>query len=138
MKSATVMGICKISAESENCKRNTHKLVESNYICGIRFHSQNPEQLPLFSCRGLRDKTNVHTKFTLQAFDRGIDGNFANEIPLLFVTRLKTCLWNPGTYRHKILRLSSAQSGLVIKVDLNQSKRILSLRTIIGKSLENV
>ena len=30
------------------------------------------------------------------------------------LTCLKTCLWNPGTYRHKIVRLSSAQFGLVI------------------------
>ena len=30
------------------------------------------------------------------------------------LTCLKTCLWNPGTYRHKIVRLSSAQFGLVM------------------------
>ena len=29
-------------------------------------------------------------------------------------TNLKTCLWNPGTYRHKIVRLSIAQFGLVM------------------------
>ena len=31
-------------------------------------------------------------------------------------TCLKTCLWNPGTYRHKIVLLSSAQFGLVTKL----------------------
>ena len=30
------------------------------------------------------------------------------------LTCLKTCIWNPGTYRHKIVRLSSAQFGLVM------------------------
>ena len=27
---------------------------------------------------------------------------------------LRTCLWSPGTYRHKIVRLSSAQIGLEV------------------------
>ena len=35
------------------------------------------------------------------------------------LTCLKTCLWNPGTQRHKIVRLSSAQFGLVMKTVLN-------------------
>ena len=30
------------------------------------------------------------------------------------LTCLKTCLWNPGTYKHKIVLLSSAQLGLVM------------------------
>ena len=30
------------------------------------------------------------------------------------LTCLKTCLWNPGTYRHKVVLLSSAQNGLVM------------------------
>ena len=30
-------------------------------------------------------------------------------------TCLKTCLWSPGTYRHKIVLLSSAQFGLVMR-----------------------
>ena len=29
---------------------------------------------------------------------------------------LKSCLWKPGTYRHKILRLSIAQFNLVLQL----------------------
>ena len=32
------------------------------------------------------------------------------------LTCLKACLWNPGTYRHKIVLLSSAQFGLVMLI----------------------
>ena len=32
-----------------------------------------------------------------------------------FLTCLKTCIWNPGAYRYKIVRLSSAQFVLVMK-----------------------
>ena len=30
------------------------------------------------------------------------------------LTCLKTRVWNPGTYRHNVVRLSSAQTGLVM------------------------
>ena len=33
---------------------------------------------------------------------------------------LKTCLWSQETYRHKIVRLSSAQLGLVILTKCNE------------------
>ena len=38
---------------------------------------------------------------------------------------LKTCLWNAETYRHKNLRLSSAQFGLVMKNFKNYATTIL-------------
>ena len=39
---------------------------------------------------------------------------FVSGIHLHFKTSLKISFWNPGTYRHKIVRLSSAQFGLVM------------------------
>ena len=45
-------------------------------------------------------------------------GNFVSGMHLRFVTSLNTCLWNPATYKHKTVRLSSAQLGLVMKVFL--------------------
>ena len=44
--------------------------------------------------------------FSLFSFDR------SDKI----ITCLMTSLWNPGTYRHKIVRLSSAQFGLVMLI----------------------
>ena len=41
-----------------------------------------------------------------------------------YLTCLKTCLWNPGTYRLKIVRLSSAHFGLVMTVLKNFSKTV--------------
>ena len=35
------------------------------------------------------------------------------------LTCLKTCVWNPGAYRHKFVRLSSAHFGLVISIVIN-------------------
>ena len=37
-------------------------------------------------------------------------------VHLLFETFLTIFLWNPGSYRHQIVRLSSAQFGLVMGV----------------------
>ena len=50
----------------------------------------------------------------LQLFLRGIHWNFVSGNHLHFGICLKTCLWNPGRYRHKIVRLASAQFGLVM------------------------
>ena len=61
-----------------------------------------------------KDKIIVPTKFTLQVFVRGIHRNVVSRIHLHFGTCLKISLWNPGTYRHKIVLLSSAQFGLVM------------------------
>ena len=54
------------------------------------------------------------TNLTLQLFVRGIHGNFLSGIHLHFGTCLKVSFWYPGTYKHKIVRLSSAQFGLVM------------------------
>ena len=82
-------------------------------FCGIHLQLRNPEQLALFACCGKRKKTNVPTKFTSQVYVCGIHWKFVCGIHLHFGTYFKTCLWNPGTYRHKIVLLSSAQFGLV-------------------------
>ena len=42
---------------------------------------------------------------------RSLCSSFVLYFPLIVPTKvshLNTCLWNPGTYRHKIARLSSA------------------------------
>ena len=46
------------------------------------------------------------------------------EIHLHFGTCLKTCLWNPGTHRHKIVLLSSAYFGLVTNCVVGNPQRI--------------
>ena len=45
------------------------------------------------------------------------------------LTCLGTCLWNPGTYRHKFVRLSRAQFGLVMRLysKLADEKPLFSL-----------
>ena len=69
------------------------QFAESAYICGFRIQilriplifvdstyilrnpliqSRNPEQLAIFACCGIRNKTNVPTKFTLQVYVCGI------------------------------------------------------------------
>ena len=35
----------------------------------------------------------------------------------------ETCLWNPGTYRHKIVLLSSARFGLILQKRLEKSNK---------------
>ena len=54
------------------------------------------------------------TKFTLQIYARGFHINLVSGIHLHFGKCLNTCLWNLGTHRHKIARLSSAQFCLVM------------------------
>ena len=82
-------------------------------FCGIHQQLRNPEQLAMLACCGIRNKTNVPTKITLQVYVCGIHWNFVCGVHLQFGTYCKTCLWNPETYRHKIVLLSSAQFGLV-------------------------
>ena len=81
-------------------------------FCGIHLRLRNPKQLAIFACCGIRDTTNVPKKFTLHSYVCGIHGSFV--IHLHFGTCLKISFWNPGTYRHKIVRLSSTQFGLVM------------------------
>ena len=93
---------------------NPQTFAESANICGIRnnyIYSIISEYAAIFSRS--RNKTNVVTKFTLQVFC-GIHGKFVSGIHIHFGTSLKTCLWNPGIYRHKNVRLSSASFGLVM------------------------
>ena len=83
-------------------------------FCGIHLQLRNPEQLDIFACCRVRDSTNVSTKFTLQVFVRGIHGNFVSGFHLHFGICVKVCLWNLRRYKHKIVRLSSAQFSLVM------------------------
>ena len=83
-------------------------------IWGIYLQLRNPEQLAIFACCGIRNKTNLTTKLTLKVYVCGIQRNFVRVIHLHFETCFKTFLWNPGTYIHKIVLLSSAQFGLVM------------------------
>ena len=41
-------------------------------FCRIHLHLRNPEQLAIFACFGIRNKTNLPTKFTLQVYVCGI------------------------------------------------------------------
>ena len=82
-------------------------------FCGIHLQLRNREQLAILACCGIRDTTNVPTKFSLPS---NVRGNFVGGIHLHFGTCLKISFWNPGTYRHKIVRLSSAQFVLVMKI----------------------
>ena len=66
-----------------------------------------------YSC-GIRNKTNVLTKFKSQVFVRGILGNVVNGTQLHFGRYLKTCRWNPGLDRQKIARLSSAHISQIM------------------------
>ena len=101
-------------------------------FCGIYQELRNLRQLAIFASCATRGTANVPTNFTLQVFVRGIDGSLVSGIHLLFGTSSKVCLCNPGTYRHEIVRLFSAQFGLVMiycfcsNFLLNQKKKILA------------
>ena len=82
--------------------------------CGIHLQLWNPKQLAIFACCGICDTKNVPTLFTLLSYVRGIHGSVVSGIHLHFGTCLKIKFWDPGTYRHKIVGLSYAQSGLVM------------------------
>ena len=79
---------------------------ESTYSCGIR----NPQQN---KCADKIYFTGICMRNPLKCFCG---------IHLRFGTYFKTCLWNPGIYRHKIVLLSSAQFGLVMTVLINTLK----------------
>ena len=102
------------------CRFHLHLRIPLTF-CGIHLQLQNSKQLATFACCGIRGTTNVPTKFTLQVIVRGIHGSFVsgltfwNMIHWHFGTCLKVCLWNRGTRRHKIIRLSSAKFGLVME-----------------------
>ena len=110
----TICGIYLQFAESAYiCGFHLHLLIPLTF-CGIQLQLRTPEQLAILACCGFRNKTNVPTKFTLQVYVCGIHLNFVCGIHLHFGTYFKTCLWNPGTYRYKIVLLSSEQFGLVM------------------------
>ena len=99
------------------------------HFCGIHLQVRKSEQLAIFACCGIRGTTNVPTKFTLQVFVRRIQGSFLSGIRLHFGTCLQVCPWNPGTNRHKIVRLSSAQFGLVMG-SLHYFRRVQEIKLV--------
>ena len=66
-------------------------------FCGIHLQLQNPKQLAIFACCGIRGTKNVPASFTLHSYVRGIHGTFVNGIHLHFGTCLKISFWNSGT-----------------------------------------
>ena len=84
-------------------------IADSTYFFRIHLQLRNPEQLGIFACCGMCDSTKLPTKFTLQVFVRGTHGSFINGNHLHFGTCIKVCLWNPGAFRCKTVRLSSVQ-----------------------------
>ena len=95
------------------CKIRFHLRIPLIF-CGIHLQLRNAELLAIFACCGIRNKINEPTKFTLQVYVRRIHINLVSGIHLLFETCLNTCVWNPGTYRHKIVRLSSVMLNFLI------------------------
>ena len=79
-------------------------------FCGIHSQLRNLEPLAIFAYCGIQ-KRNADKIY---------------EIHLHFGTGLKICLWNPGTYRHKSVRLSSAQFSLVISLIANLNFLVLN------------
>ena len=69
------------------------QFVDSFQICRFHLQLRNSEQLATFACCGIRDTTNVSTKFMFQFFVRGVHGHFLNEIHLYFETCLKISCW---------------------------------------------
>ena len=83
-------------------------------FCGIHLQLRNSELLAILASCRIRDTRNMPTKFTLQEFEWGIQGSFESGIHRHFGTCLRVCLWNPGTYRRRTVRLSSSPFGLVM------------------------
>ena len=79
-------------------------------------------------------------EINIKVFLRGIHEIFVSWTHLYFETCLKIFLWNPGTYRHKIVRLSSPQFGLVMKniLLLNDISKLLEMRKNLSLGLINV
>ena len=109
-----VSGFRKLFVESSNYKRNPHKFAESIFICGTRLNLRNWRQLSIVAGCRIRNKINLTEESILQVIVHGVHWNFVSVFHLQFGTSLKTSVWNPETYRHKIVRLSSAQCGLVM------------------------
>ena len=66
--------------------------------------------------------TDGNKSYQQNFYAKKVNGLISLNCPLIsfgcsdkILTCLETCLWNPGTYRHKIVRLSSAQFGLVMQ-----------------------
>ena len=107
-------GIRTLLADSANFKRN------SQNVGVVSINLRNPATIAesVYICR-IHNENNVPTSSTLQLLVRGMHGNFVNGIHLHFGTWLKTCLWNPGTYRHKIVRLQKFIDSFQLSDGLN-------------------
>ena len=78
----------------------------------------------------------VPTNFTLYVYVCGIHWSFVWGIHLHFGTYFKTCLWNPRTFRYKIVLLSSAQFGLVMVLIIKNCTGVEGKRAV--KSMDQV
>ena len=77
--------------ETAFCLQISRKFIDSTHIlripitfCGIHIQLWNPEQQAIFACYGIRSKTNMPTKHTLQVFVREIRETFVSGIYLHF------------------------------------------------------
>ena len=104
-----VSGIRKVYEDSANCNRNPQ------IVSGIRMNLRNPlkfaESGTTIYIRSLRNPQQIQcvdkiyfpdicTQLSTEIF---VHWNFVTRIHLPFGTCLKTCLWNPGKYRHKLV-----------------------------------
>ena len=118
-------------------------IADSSYICGFHLHFVestyillNP--LTIFESRSdssigfvwsplhnkCTDKNNV-IGFCTRILRKFCWWNHSN-----FGTCIKMCLWNPETYRHKSVRLLSAQFGLVLTDELTIDHKKLSIEKL--------
>ena len=98
---------CYCSYASSVMNKNRNPLT----VCGIRLYLR----FPFIFC-------GIHFLLeTILFYVRGIHGSFLSGVHLHFGTCFKISFWNPGTYRHKTVRLSSAQFGLVMSNVMNDN-----------------
>ena len=114
----------KQNSESTYSLRNPITIADSAYkICGLHLHLRTPLTFcgihlvaePKKSSYNHLLQNPRHNKcakkiYVTGFFFRGIKKKFVSGVHLHFGTSLKVYLWNPGTYRHKFVRLSTAQS----------------------------
>ena len=78
IKTPSLVFICSYASSVIN------KILNPLTVCEIRLQLRNPEQQAIFVCWGIRNKTNVLTKFTLQVYVCGIHWKFFVWNPLTF------------------------------------------------------
>ena len=103
---------------------NPPTFAESAYICGTRnncLYSVVAESATKLLCR-----QNLRTGICMLK-----PRIFPSETHSHVVICLKTCLWNLAIHRHQILRLSSAQFGLMLNRIFSYSKKACQISIFI-------